>query len=131
MEKAYSAFLNTFWSTQQREIAPECVFKPKKAAEVSTSILLSRLTQCSFAAKSGGHSAVPGGSNIEGGITISFERMSKIALSPDKKVASFQPGNTWYDIYTALGKDRVTVLGGRVATVGVGGLTLGGGESML
>jgi hypothetical protein len=113
-ESTYSAFVNDFWSAQQREITPQCIFKPEKALDVSTSILISRLTQCPFAAKSGGHSAVPGGSNIEGGITISFEKLSKIALSADKKTVSFQPGHTWFDIYSALEKDNVAVIGGRV-----------------
>ncbi|KAH7386120.1 hypothetical protein BKA66DRAFT_569421 [Pyrenochaeta sp. MPI-SDFR-AT-0127] len=125
----YNTFVNLFWSAQQREITPQCVFKPEKASDVSTSILLSRLTQCPFAVKSGGHSAVPGGSNINGGITISFEKMGRITLSDDKKIASFQPGHTWFDIYTALEKDNITVIGGRVSSVGVGGLTLGGGIS--
>ncbi|KAH8640510.1 FAD-binding domain-containing protein [Alternaria alternata] len=93
-ESAYTVFLNDFWSAQQAEISPQCVFKPEKALDVSTSILLSRLTQCPFAAKSGGHSAVPGGSNIEGGITISFERMNKTTPSDDRKSVSFQPGQT-------------------------------------
>ncbi|KAH7406820.1 hypothetical protein DE146DRAFT_405874 [Phaeosphaeria sp. MPI-PUGE-AT-0046c] len=128
-ESTYSAFINDYWSAQQKEIAPKCIFKPTKALDVSTSILISRLTQCPFAAKSGGHSAVPGGSNIQGGITISFEKLGRIALSSDKKVVSFQPGHTWGDIYSALEKDNVAIIGGRVASVGVGGLTLGGGIS--
>lgn len=93
--------------------------------------MISRLTQCPFAVKSGGHSAVPGGSNVNGGITISFERLNKITLAADKKTASYQPGHRWVDVYTALEKDNVTVVGGRVASVGVGGLTLGGGISYL
>ncbi|KAF3037102.1 hypothetical protein E8E12_006131 [Didymella heteroderae] len=112
-DSAYISFVNSYWSAQQREIAPQCVFKPSKALD------------------SGGHSAVPGGSNIEGGITISFEKLSKITLAADKKSASFQPGHTWYDIYTALEKDNAAVIGGRVSSVGVGGLTLGGGISYL
>jgi len=114
-ESTYTAFINNFWSAQQREIKPQCVFKPEKALDVSTSILISRLTKCPFAVKSGGHSAVPGGSNIDGGITISFERLSKIALSADKKTVSFQPGHTWLEIYKALEKDNVAVIGGRVS----------------
>ncbi|KAF1847782.1 FAD-binding domain-containing protein [Cucurbitaria berberidis CBS 394.84] len=128
-EPTYNAFVNSFWSAQQREITPQCIFKPEKALDVSTTVLISRLTQCPFAAKSGGHSAVPGGSNVDGGITISFEKMSKIALSADKKIASFQPGHTWFDIYTALEAENLAVVGGRVSSVGVGGLTLGGGIS--
>ncbi|KAI4615728.1 hypothetical protein J4E80_006144 [Alternaria sp. BMP 0032] len=128
-EAAYDAFIGDYWAGQQRDISPQCVFKPEKALDVSTSILLSRLTQCPFAAKSGGHSAVPGGSNIEGGITISFEKMNKTTASSDKKSATFEPGQTWYDVYTKLEKDEVAIIGGRVASVGVGGLTLGGGIS--
>jgi FAD/FMN-containing dehydrogenase len=72
---------------------------------------------------------VSGGSNIDGGITISFENMNKITLSKDKKTVSFQPGNTWLKVYDTLQKDNVTIIGGRVASVGVGGLTLGGGKA--
>jgi FAD/FMN-containing dehydrogenase len=114
-EAAYSDFVDAYWSVQQRQISPQCVFKPEKALDVSTSILLSRLTQCPFAAKSGGHSAVPGGSNIEGGITISFEKMDKTIASSDKKSATFEPGQTWYDVYTKLEKDEVAIIGGRVS----------------
>ncbi|CAG5161870.1 uncharacterized protein ALTATR162_LOCUS6113 [Alternaria atra] len=118
-EPAYTAFLNDFWSAQQVEISPQCVFKPEKALDVSTSILLSRLTQCPFAAKSGGHSAVPGGSNIKGGITISFEKMNKTTPSADRKSVSFQPGQTWYDVYTKLEQYQLTIIGGRVSGVDV------------
>lgn len=130
-ESAYTSFVESYWSAQQREISPYCVFKPSTAHDVSTAILISRLAQCPFAARSGGHSAVPGGSNIEGGITISFESLRKITLAADKKTASFQPGHTWVDIYTALEKNNTAVIGGRVSNVGVGGLTLGGGISYL
>ncbi|KAF3031992.1 hypothetical protein E8E11_002612, partial [Didymella keratinophila] len=39
------------------------------------------------------------------------------------------PGNRWHDVYSYLEPYRLTVIGGRAATVGVGGLTLGGGIS--
>ena len=55
--------------------------------------------------------------------------MNKISLAADKKTASFQPGQKWYDVYKTLEKHNATVIGGRVASVGVGGLTLGGGIS--
>jgi FAD/FMN-containing dehydrogenase len=96
-------------------ILPQCIVKPEKALDVSTTILISRLTQCPFAARSGGHSAVPGGSNIDGGITISFEKLGKMELSANKKIFSFQPGHTWYDIYTNLEKENLTIIGGRVS----------------
>jgi FAD/FMN-containing dehydrogenase len=85
---AYDAFTGAYWSTQTAEVNPYCVFKPAKAVEVSTVVLLSRLTQCPFAVKGGGHTGYPGASSIEGGITVSLESMNEITLSKDKKTAA-------------------------------------------
>lgn len=115
-----------YWSEQQGDVDPACIFKPSNALSVSSAVLISRLTQCPFAAKSGGHAAFAGASNIEGGITISFEKMNKVQVSADKKSAAIQPGNTWGGVYTKLADYEVTAVGGRVYGVGTGGLTLGG-----
>lgn len=76
--------------------------------------MLSRLTQCPFAAKSGGHAAFTGASNIEDGITVAFQKMKGLKLSADKKTVDVQPGNTWYDVYSGIEKDGLGVVGGRV-----------------
>ena len=94
-------------------------------------VLLSRLSQCPFAVKSGGHSAFAGAATIEGGITVSFENLRDIKLSSDKKTVTVQPGNDWASVLTALSTTGVTVVGGRLGDIGVGGLTLGGGISFL
>ncbi|OSS50293.1 hypothetical protein B5807_04791 [Epicoccum nigrum] len=125
----YAEFNKAYWSQQQAEVSPHCVFLPEKALDVSTLVLLSRLTQCPFAAKSGGHSAFTGASNIENGITVSFMKMKGLKLSADKKSADVQPGNVWHDVYSTLEKDNLAVVGGRVSPIGVGGLTTGGGIS--
>jgi hypothetical protein len=121
--------INYFWSAQQQEPKPYCIFKPEKAVDVSTLVLLSRLTQCPFAVRSGGHSAFAGSSSVDGGVTVTFEKMKQITLSEDKKIAAIEPGNLWYDIYTNLQNDNLTVVGGRVSAIGIGGLTTGGGIS--
>jgi hypothetical protein len=121
--------INYFWSAQQQEPKPFCIFKPEKAVEVSTLVLLSRLTQCPFAVRSGGHAAFSGASSADGGVTVTFEKMKQITLSEDKKIATIEPGNRWYDIYTNLQDHNLAVVGGRVSAIGVGGLTTGGGIS--
>jgi hypothetical protein len=118
-----------FWSAQQREPKPYCIFKPKNAVDISTLVLLSRLTQCPFAVRSGGHAAFSGASSVDGGVTVTFEKMKQISLSKDKKIAAIEPGNVWYDIYTALQSENLAVVGGRVSAIGIGGLTTGGGIS--
>ncbi|CAO2652281.1 Nn.00g005640.m01.CDS01 [Neocucurbitaria sp. VM-36] len=126
---AYENFTSDYWAGQQNSVNPYCVFKPSSALQVSTLVLLSRLTQCPFAVKGGGHAAFAGGSSIEGGITVALEKFDEITLSSDKRIASIGPGNRWGNVYKTLEQYGLEVIGGRVASVGVSGLTLGGGIS--
>ncbi|KAF4119597.1 FAD/FMN-containing dehydrogenase [Geosmithia morbida] len=125
----YSDFTGKYWSKIQSDVDPHCIFVAPTADSVSVMVLLSRLTQCPFAVKSGGHGAFAGASNIEGGMTVSLEMLRNVTLSDGKETVVIQPGNTWSDVYTALDKHELTVTGGRVSSVGTGGLTLGGGIS--
>lgn len=125
-DEVYDEFTGSYWSEIQIDVQPRCIFKPAKAADVSVLVLLSRLTQCPFAVKSGGHAAFAGASSIEGGITVALEKLDEITLSCKKDKVRIGPGNRWGEVYERLDKDEVTVPGGRVGTVGTGGLTLGG-----
>ena len=120
---------NRYWSQQQELTHPSCRFSPARAEDVSLAILTFRVTQCKFAVKSGGHGAFSGASNIEDGVTIDFINLTDVELSKDKKIASAGAGNTWYNVYEQLTPHNLTVIGGRVSPIGVGGLTLGGGIS--
>ncbi|KAF3074195.1 Bifunctional solanapyrone synthase [Trichoderma lentiforme] len=118
-----------YWSQQQELTRPSCRFSPTSAEEVSLAVLTFRVTQCKFAVKSGGHAAFAGASNIDSGVTIDLIHLNQLSLSADKTQASIGAGNVWYDVYTYLQPKNVTVIGGRVSAIGVGGLTLGGGMS--
>ncbi|GME28038.1 fad binding domain-containing protein [Neofusicoccum parvum] len=127
--QGYNYFEAEFWSVQQASARPSCIFQPSSANEVSVAVQLSRLLQCPFAVKSGGHAAFAGASNIQGGITIDMKLMNQVDLLPNKTLASLGPGAKWFDVYTALEPEGLAVVGGRVSAIGVGGLTLGGGIS--
>lgn len=114
---------------QQSQTLPSCLFRPSEPKEVSIAILLARATQCEFAVKSGGHAPSAGASNHQDGLTIDLASLNQITLSEDGKIASLGPGNRWVDVYEALQPSNLTVVGGRLATVGVGGLVLGGKAS--
>ncbi|OAQ70616.1 FAD binding domain-containing protein [Pochonia chlamydosporia 170] len=118
-----------YWSQQQALTHPACRFTPGSAEDVSLAVLTSRVTQCKFAVKSGGHAAFAGASNIEGGVTLDLRKLNQIVVSADKKQTAVGAGNVWYDVYTKLQPMGLTVIGGRVSAIGVGGLTLGGGIS--
>ena len=126
---AYQTFTDSYWSQQQEAVNPYCIFKPAKPEQVAVQVLISRLTQCPFATKSGGHAAFAGASSIEGGVTMSLESFNQVTPSSDLKTANIGPGNRWLQVYTGLQPYNIQVVGGRVAAIGVGGLTLGGGIS--
>jgi len=124
---SYDSFTGGYWSAQQGALNPACVFKPSKTLEVSTVVLISRLYQCPFAVKGGGHAAFAGASSIEHGITISMENFKQAKVAANKQTVDIGPGLRWIDVYKAVEVDGLSVVGGRMAPVGVPGLTLGGG----
>lgn len=97
--------------------------------DVSLGVLTLQVAQCKFAVKSGGHAAFSGASNIEDGVTIDLINLNQITVSADKTQTSIGPGNLWYNVYSKLDPLGLSVIGGRVSAIGVGGLTLGGGIS--
>ena len=126
--RSYDDFTSGYWSKQASSVDPACVFKPSTAKDVSTTVSVSRLTQCPFAVKGGGHTAFAGASSVENGITISMENMNETTLDDDKKTAFIGPGNRWGAVYEKLGAQELAVIGGRSSDVGLG-LVLGGGIS--
>lgn len=86
--------------------------------------------QVKFAIRSGGHSPNPGWSAIgDAGILIDLAALNTTTINTDRTVASVGSGARWGSVVAALDPYNVTVLAGRIPTVGVGGLILGGGIS--
>ena len=54
-------------------------------------------------------------------------RFADVVYDPGSQTADIGAGLVWDDVYTALEPHGVSVVGGRVPSVGVAGLTLGGG----
>lgn len=52
--------------------------------------------------------------------------LDHVRVSEDKTVASLGPGARWGDVYSKIEQYGLTVTGGRVSDVGVGGFVLGG-----
>ncbi|EHK96839.1 putative 6-hydroxy-D-nicotine oxidase [Glarea lozoyensis 74030] len=78
----------------------------------------------------GGHNANVGyGSVGKEGVVLDLSALNEIIVFEEEGVVSVGPGATWEAVYTELEKHRLTVAGGRVSDVGVGGLILGGGMS--
>ena len=80
-----------------------------------------------FAVKSGGH-AINRGFSSTRGVQISLARFNTFKVNTEAQTVELGPSLTWDDVYERLDPHGVTVIGGRIPGVGVGGLILGGGE---
>lgn len=140
----YTSSLESYFSLQEAAVHPDCIVSPQTAQDVSTVVRiltstherpgsLSSPTCCQFAIRSGGHAISAGAANIAGGVTIDLSGLSKITLSSVAEgtapTVSAGVGSTWGAVYDYLDGLGLGVNGGRVAGIGVGGLTLGGGIS--
>ncbi|KAL8705597.1 MAG: hypothetical protein Q9201_001284 [Fulgogasparrea decipioides] len=70
-----------------------------------------------------------GAANIEDGVTIDLSHMIQISVSQDQTITAVGPGARWQDVYAELDPMDLSIVGGRAGSVGVSGLTLGGGNS--
>ncbi|KAL6875000.1 hypothetical protein J3F83DRAFT_712930 [Trichoderma novae-zelandiae] len=123
----YNESLATYWSAQEEHIYPKCVIRPTSVEDVSKALQFIVPLSCKFAIRSGGQGAVPGVSNIKGGVTMDLRGLNDVTLSSDNTTVEVGSGATWQAVYTQLETSCLTVSGARVGSVGVGGSTLGGG----
>jgi FAD/FMN-containing dehydrogenase len=120
----YNASVSSYPFIQLR-LHPTCVFQPRTAQDVSTAVkLLSERASSKFAVKGGGHNANIGFNNIEDGVTIDLQKMN--AANVTDGAVKVGAGAIWQNVYDAVEPHNLTVLGGRIGVVGVGGFTTGG-----
>ncbi|KAG1762038.1 FAD-binding domain-containing protein [Suillus occidentalis] len=128
---------NYHWSASSSH-ASECSFEPATAEDVGIAVCARRTislqilgrTQTQFAIKSGGHAANAGFSSTPG-VQIAMYSFSDVVYDSATQTATVGTGLLWDDVYVALEKYSVTVVGAKVTGIGVGGIALGGGYSYL
>jgi FAD/FMN-containing dehydrogenase len=109
---------------------PALIVRPADAVDVSQTVLAAAETGLELAVRSGGHS-VPGHSTTEGGILLDLSTMTRLDIDLDGRSAWAETGMTagQYTVQTAaLG---LATGFGDTGSVGIGGLTLGGGIGYL
>jgi len=85
---------------------------------------------CPVCVKGGGHQ-YSGNSVADGGLLIDLGRMRDISIDAAGRLAVVGPGATWGEFDTRAQERGLATSGGTVSTVGVAGLTLGGGQGWL
>ena len=106
------------------------MFRPSCAESLSKGIQVLTRGSCKFAIKAGGHMAVPGANDIDDGVSVDLQFLNQTVLSQDNSSLSLGAGVRWLDAYNALEGKGVGFPGGLCGTTGVGGVTLGGGQSL-
>ncbi|EAQ84426.1 hypothetical protein CHGG_08440 [Chaetomium globosum CBS 148.51] len=123
------SFIDVNWS-ETCWAAPSCVVRPTSAQLLATVLRIIVQFQVLFAIRSGGHSPNPGWASIgEPGVLLDLSRLDTITVSDDASVVSVGPGQRWGGVVEALDSHNVTAVAGRLTSLGVGGLLLGGGFS--
>ncbi|KAK3075441.1 hypothetical protein LTR53_001226 [Teratosphaeriaceae sp. CCFEE 6253] len=131
----YNASLASYWSVQEETVHPSCVVSATSTKDVALSVFILTIGgqvfpgKCDFAIRSGGHTPFAKAANINQGITIDLTGLNQVTPSADLSRMTIGPGNRWSQVYSKLDALGIAIGGGRVAIVGVGGLTLGGGVS--
>lgn len=69
----------------------------------------------------------PGSNNINDGVLLALNGLDRVKVSQNDSSIDVGPGNTWFDVYSALAPFGRYAIGGRLKTIGVPGLTLIGG----
>lgn len=109
---------------------PACVIIPESTEDVSAAIKIIAQNQCKFSVKSGGHNANPGANSINGGVSIDLSSLNSTSLSADRSFVSLGSGVSWGEAYDAFNNSNIGFTGGICEDVGVGGVSLGGGQSL-
>jgi FAD/FMN-containing dehydrogenase len=106
------------------------IIRPVDADDVATVIALAGETGLDLAVRSGGHSAA-GHGVADGGIVLDLGDMRSIDIDVDGQTVWAQTGLTAAELSTALGAHGLAVGFGDTGSVGIGGITLGGGIGYL
>jgi FAD/FMN-containing dehydrogenase len=109
---------------------PAAIVRVADASDVSRTVNLARETGAELAVRSGGHSRAGFGTS-EGGIVLDLSEMNAVDIDPEGRTAWAQTGITAGDYTKAAGKHGLATGLGDTASVGVGGITLGGGIGFL
>jgi FAD/FMN-containing dehydrogenase len=124
----YEAARKVFYGSVDRR--PAAVVTPADADGVARVVGLARDHGFELAIRSGGHS-LAGHSVSEGGLVLDLARLKALELDVDGRTAWAQAGLTASEYTAAAGAHGLATGFGDTGSVGIGGLTLGGGIGFL
>jgi FAD/FMN-containing dehydrogenase len=112
------------------DLHPAAIVRVADAADVAAAISAARELGLELAIRSGGHSPV-GHSSTEGGVVIDLRDLDQLDVDVADRTAWVGAGLTAVEVTKALGEHGLALGFGDMGSVGVGGITLGGGVGYL
>jgi FAD/FMN-containing dehydrogenase len=106
---------------------PPAVAYCASAGDVRTALAFARDSDLPFAVRAGGHSY--GGWSIGPGLVLDVSRLARVEVGG--ATATVGAGATLIDVYDAVAAKGMALAAGSCPTVGITGLTLGGGMGVL
>ncbi|HVX31003.1 MAG TPA: FAD-binding oxidoreductase, partial [Nitrolancea sp.] len=109
---------------------PAYIVRAADAADVIRAVEFARENELPVTVRSGGHS-IPGHSMADGAVVVDMSGMKAVSVDPVNRTLWAQPGATTADVLAATQPHGLALSTGDTASVGLGGLTTGGGIGFL
>ena len=109
---------------------PAVIVRAANAADVAAAVTTARESGLPLAVRSGGHSGAGHGS-VDGGMVIDLRDMKALDIDPAAKTAWAETGLTAAEVTGAAASHGLAIGFGDTGSVGIGGITLGGGVGYL
>jgi FAD/FMN-containing dehydrogenase len=127
-DAAYAAARTVFYGRIDRR--PALIIRARSAADVTRVVALARDSGLPLAVRSGGHSLAGDGVS-DGGIVLDLSGMKALEFDVARGTAWAETGLTAREYTTAAGDLGLATGFGDTGSVGIGGITLGGGIGYL
>jgi len=112
------------------EKRPRFIAKCADVSDVQRCLEFAVQHSLAISVRAGGHHPA-GTSLVDSGLVLDLSPMKDVRVDPLTRRVTVQPGVVFRQLYTATQSHGLAVPAGTVSTVGVSGLTLGGGEGWL
>ena len=109
---------------------PAAIVRVANDDDVQTVVGVARETGLDLAIRSGGHSS-KGDSTSDGGIVLDLRDMKRLEIDPGAKTAWAETGLTAGEVTTVAAEHGLAIGFGDTGSVGIGGITTGGGVGYL
>ena len=121
-DAGYDEARQTLYATRR----PLAVVRAANARDVAAAVTFARDRDLPLAVRSGGHS-LAAYSVVDDAVVVDLSRMKRVRVDPQTRIARVQAGATSGDLAGPAHEHDLALSTGDTASVGMGGLTTGGG----